>query len=341
MELKRHLTIALSVLLLVSCQGKDSQTESPQPIRVKTMEAATGFSQWRSYSGTVEEENGTPLSFSTAGTVKAVFVHLGQRVQSGQLIAVLDSTSMQSAHRAASASLKQAEDAYRRMKELHDKGSLPEIKWVEVQSQVEQARSMEQIAAKNLKDCRVYAPYSGVISEKNVEVGQNVMPGAPVARLVTASALNIKIAVPEAEIASVSIGQKASFSVPALGDRTFTACVTEKGIVANPLSRSYDVKLKVEGNGSGELLPGMVANLSLQPGEHAAKAVTIPAQIVQLDEKNNTFVWVVENGKAHKRIIACGEYTADGVSVLSGLSPKDKVITEGQQKVCEGTEVAL
>ena len=54
---------------------------------------------------------------------------------------------------------------------------LPDIKWVEVQSQVEQARSVEQIAAKNLRDCRLYAPYDGVIAAKNVEVGQNVVPG--------------------------------------------------------------------------------------------------------------------------------------------------------------------
>ena len=145
---------------------------------VKTMTVVRGApSDGGRYSGTVEEQNGTPLSFSVAGTVQAVHVRLGQRVAAGQLIATLDDASLRNSHAAAQAALKQAEDAYRRMKELHDKGSLPDIKWVEVQSQVEQARSVEQIAAKNLRDCRLYAPYDGVIAAKNVEVGQNVVPG--------------------------------------------------------------------------------------------------------------------------------------------------------------------
>ena len=91
---------------------------------------------------------------------------LGDRVAKGQLIATVDPFSMQSSYDAAKASLAQAEDAYRRMKELYDKGSLPEIKWVEVQSKLQQAKSMEEVARKNLDDCKLYAPFSGIISER-------------------------------------------------------------------------------------------------------------------------------------------------------------------------------
>ena len=99
-------------------------------------------------------------------------VRLGQHVSAGQLIATLDPTSMQNSHKVAHATLEQAEDASRRMKELHDKGSLPDMKWVEVQSKLEQARSMEQIARRNLDDCRLRAPFSGIIAEKSMETGK-------------------------------------------------------------------------------------------------------------------------------------------------------------------------
>ena len=339
----KHLTIVLPCLcLLVGCQSKEHQTESPLPVPVKvsTVEEG-GLAMQKHYSGTVEEENGTPLSFSTAGTVQALHFHVGQQVAKGQLLATLDPTSMQNTYNAARATLEQAQDAYRRMKELHDKGSLPDIKWVEVRSKLEQAVSMEQLASKNLKDCKLYAPYSGVIARKEVETGQNVMPGVPVAQLVTASVLRIKVAVPETEISSVKVGQEAAVRVSALEGSIYKATVVEKGIVANPLSRSYDVKLKVEGSHM-ELLPGMVADVSIRlAGNGADSHCVIPACIVQLDEKNKTFVWTVKGGKAHKQEIVCGEYRADGVTVLSGLSPNDRIITEGQQKVCEGTEVAL
>lgn len=89
-------------------------------------------------------------------------------MRQGQLLATLDEVSMQNRYQAAKAALKQAEDAYQRMKELHEKGSLAEMKWVEVQSKLQQAQSMEAVARKNLTDCQLYAPFSGVIAEKSL-----------------------------------------------------------------------------------------------------------------------------------------------------------------------------
>lgn len=335
-------TAVLLAALLTSCSGQNDPAGSVKPVKVKVMTVTTDSSAPMSrYSGTVEEENGTALSFATAGTVQTMNVHLGQRVAVGQLIATLDPVSLQSTYNAAQATLQQAEDAYRRLKELHDKGSLPEIKWVEVQSKLEQARSMEQIAAKSLRDSKLYAPYAGMVAEKNVEVGQNVMPGVPVVRLVSTSGLKVKIAVPESEITAVAVGRKATVSVPALGDRTFAAVVTEKGVVAHSLSRSYEVKLRIEGSEHG-LMPGMVADVTLAPSAaDEAAACVVPARIVQIDEHNATFVWTVVHGKAHKTVVDCGEYGTAGVTVIRGLQAGDTVLVEGQQKVCEGTEVSL
>lgn len=114
------------------------------------------------------------------------------------------------------------------MKLLHDKGSIAEMKWIEVQSKLQQARSMEEVARKNLKDCKLYAPYSGVISEKNIEAGQNVMPGVPVAQLVGVQNLKVKISVPETEIANIQKNQKAKIMISALGNSSFEGVVAEK-----------------------------------------------------------------------------------------------------------------
>ena len=337
-----HLTAALlPVLLITGCRSDKNETTPIPPVKVELLSAIPEtHSIPQHYSGTVEEENGTPLSFAIAGTVQEVHIHLGQQVHAGQVIATLDPTNLQNHYDAAYATLKQAEDAYRRMKELHDKGSLPDIKWVEAESQLAQARSLEQIAAKQLKDCQLLAPSDGIIAEKNIEAGQNVLPGSPVAQLVNTSLLKIKIAVPETEISAISTGQNARISVPALGDKTFQGKVVEKGIVAHPLSRSYDVKIQVANHHEG-LMPGMVAEVVLHAPQNTATQYIIPAHIVQLDEHNQTFVWTVEQGKAHKRFIQVGAYSANGVSVLSGLKAGDNIIAKGQQKVCEGTEVCL
>ena len=64
--------------------------------------------------------------------------------------------------------------------------------------------------------------------------------------------------------------------------------------------------------------------------------------MLQLDEHNNYFVWLKgADGKASKRVVACGKFTTTGVTVVNGLNEGDEVIVEGQQKVCEGTPLAL
>ncbi len=336
--------LALMSALLVSCGKKQEAQTSVEPVAVKVMAvgtespmAASGYG----YSGTVEEENGTSLSFTTGGTILQLKVKVGDRVRKGQLIATVDPTQVKNSYDMAHATRVQAEDAYGRMKQLHDKGSLTEIKWVEAQSQLQQAISAESIAKKSLADCLLHAPFDGVISEKYAEVGQNAAPGVPVVKLVTTKVLNVKISVPESEIANVRVRQRARIAVQALGGKQYEGYVIEKGIIADPISRSYSVKIRVEGTDNA-LLSGMVSNVALDKADApkagtSKAAVVIPAHLVQLGDDNSNFVWVDEGGKAVRRTIVCGEYQSNGVSIASGLKTGDRLIVEGQQKVSNGT----
>lgn len=338
----------LASSLFASC-GKNETQATVEPVKVKEMVVGEGGlvhgeSSSFGYSGTVEEENGSSLSFATGGTIMQLRVNVGDRVSKGQLIATVDPTSVRNNYEMAHAARMQAEDAYKRMKQLHDKGSLPDIKWVEVQSQLQQAKSAENIARKSLGDCSLYAPFSGVISEKYAEVGQNAAPGVPVVKLVTTNVLNVKISVPESEMSNIHIRQRARIEVQALGGKQYEGYVVEKGVIADPASRSYSVKIRV-GGADGALLPGMVSQVSLanvgaSRASGNATSIVIPASILQIADDNSHFVWVDEGGKAVRRAVTIGEYQSNGVVVTSGLSRGDKLIVEGQQKVCSGTKLA-
>ena len=353
MEMKMMTVMLLTSSLLVGCGKKEEAFNSLNMVKVKEMlvgegglPAANGSSNTEGsqaasdfdYSGTVQEENGAVLSFSQVGTIKQLRVKVGDRVHRGQLIASIDPTSVRNAYDMARSTRNQAADAYKRMKQLHDKGSLPEIKWVEAQSQLQQAVSAENIARKNLSDCNIYAPFDGIISEKNAEVGQNAAPGTPVVKLVTTSVLNVMISVPESEMTGIHIHQHANIQVQALDNRRFEGYVIEKGVIADPVSRSYTVKIRVEGAKDG-LLPGMVTQVSLGSISSSNTNIVIPAQLVQLGDDNSNFVWVDEGGKAVRRTIVTGAYQSNGVSIVSGLKYGDKLIVEGQQKVSSGTKV--
>ena len=336
-----QIALALTAVMLSACNAENNKGQAAdEAVRVEVTQVKTATADRTSrYSGTVEEESGTLLSFAVGGTVSRVLVDEGDRVGKGQLIATLDTEQLTHNHASAQAALAQAEDAYRRMEELHGKGSLPEIKWVEAQTALQRARASEQMARKQLADCRLYAPFSGVISKKFAEKGQNVGAGTQIAKLVAVGRMKVKISVPESEIAQISIGQKADVTIEALGGASMQATVTEKGVAADPLSRSYDVKLSLP-KADRKLLPGMVADVALRGG-NTSMACILPAHIVQIDERNNEFVWLAVGGKAVKRIVTVGGFTADGVTVTSGLADGDMVITAGAQKVSEGMRVEI
>lgn len=336
-----QIALALTAVMLSACNAENNKGQAADEavrVEVTQVKAATADHTSR-YSGTVEEENGSLLSFAVGGTVSRVLVDEGDRVGKGQLIATLDAEQLTHNHASAQAALAQAEDAYKRMEQLHGKGSLPEIKWVEAQTALQRARASEQMARKQLDDCRLYAPFSGVISKKFAEKGQNVGAGTQVAKLVAVGRMKVKISVPESEMAQITVGQKADVTIEALGGASMQATVTEKGVAADPQSRSYEVKLSLP-KADRKLLPGMVADVALHGG-NTSMACILPAHIVQIDERNNEFVWLTVGGKAVKRIVTVGGFTADGVTVTGGLADGDMVITAGAQKVSEGMRVEI
>ena len=370
---KTCMMLLAATLILGSCSEKNEQKTTAKAVKVKTMTVQpTVTDGQQGYSGTIEEQNGSSLSFASVGTLKSVSVSEGQMVRQGQLIATIDETSLQSAYEAALAAKEQALDAEERMRLLHDAGSLQEIKWIEVQTQVRQALSAEKIAKKALTDSRLYAPFSGYIAEKQAEAGQSVAPGVPIVKLVRIDQVKVSISVPEEEIAQIRKGQQLQVKASALGDKTFEAKVTEKGVTADALSRSYEVKAIIN-NPQHELLPGMIAEVRFSGAEVASLSghevaslsghevtspnnlmtpkpqnlmtpkpqnLLLPAEIIQIDADNRPFVWRVAEGKALKTDIILGQNIGDAVQIVDGLKAGDKVICGGQQKVSNGMEVS-
>ena len=330
---------AVALMALCSC-GEKKQTAEEQTVRVKVQQIqAEAVNGEQGFSGTIEEQSGASLSFATAGTIKRIYVNSGQTVGAGQLIAELDPTTMQNAYTIAKTALEQAQDTYNRMKELHDDGSLPEMQWIAIENQLKSATASEAMAKKSLADTKLYAPFGGYIATKDAEVGQNAGPGVPVVKLVSIGSVKVKISVPEDDIQRIKKGSSMKIIVPALGNREFSGNVTERDVSADPRSRTYEVKATIN-NHDGQLLPGMICQ-AFTNYMQGTTGVFVPANLVQLDSDNNTFVWVVNGGKAVKRQIFISNETAQGAQVSGGLSDGDQIIVAGQQKVSNGMKVTI
>lgn len=326
-------------LLLTGC-SKQAKKKEQKTIKTETITVgSTALGETKNYVGTIEEKIGSTLSFEIAGNITSIRVDEGDRVSKGQVLATINPTTVREAHKSTMTALKQAEDAYRRFLPLHKAGTISELQWVDIESKLEQAKAAESIARQQLSHTTLTAPFAGVIASKNVDLGTYVLPGQPVLKLADVEQVNAKVSVPESEISHLRIGDKVKLTVAALDNAVFYGTVSEKGIDANPISHTYDIKVGIA-NTHGRLLPGMVCNANVTGGATKEQAhIIVPPQSIELDVDNSRFVWTVVNGKAHQQRVETGDFEGDGIIILSGLKPGDQVIVNGQQKVSEGMRV--
>lgn len=287
------------------------------------------------YAGTLQEGQSMTLSFKYGGTLQFLYVKEGAQVRKGQVLAKVNSSTAMSSYRSATATLAQAKDAYARLKKVYESGSLPEIKWQEMLTNLEKAQAAADMAQSMLNDNILRAPYSGYVAEIGVEPGQNVAPMTPVMKIISKGDMMVKIAIPENEISKINLEDPAEITIPALENSTYTGKVVEKGLTADLVSHTYSVKVLLDSQ-HVDMVPGMIGKVALQ--SDIKSGIIVPGNAILLGN-NGKFVWIVKNGKATRSNIEIAGYSGTGVVVSSGLQPGDHVIVEGYQKVSENMMV--
>jgi len=326
----------MGIAVLTSCSRKEQAPKASAVVVKTTKVTASSRVIGKNYVGTIEEEDGANVTFGVLGDVVRVMVDEGQFVRKGQAMAEVDGQNVRSAHDISAATLSQAEDAYKRLKNLYDKGTLPEIKMVEMETALAKAKAAEAISRKSVEQIVLRAPFDGFVASSSVHVGASVMPGVAGFRLVKIDRVKVEFPVPEKEIGKVTTGQQVTFTVSALGDEVYTGKVVSRSVTASKVSHSYSVKALVENRGR-RLLPGMVCMVRME-NVGDTYTIVVPQQAIQIDGKDK-YVWLVKNGTAHRQRVTTGDILNEGVVIESGLTSGDHVITEGQNKVCEGLEV--
>ena len=332
------LIVVAMMLLSTGCSNQEEKTKNAAPMSVRSeVVQHSSDIHTKNYIGIVEEESAISVGFTGSGTISKVCVSEGQTVKKGQLIAELDKTQAENMLAMAKAQMEQANDAYKRLKLLHDNNSLPEMEWVEVQSKVQQAEASLEMAKKSLADCSIYAPENGIIGKGVMNVGEVVLPALPVAKILVINHVKVRASIPEKEIAGITSASSSKITLDALAGHTFEGGKIEKCIDANNSTHTYDIKVSVK-NSERQLLPGMVAHVQIH---HATQqeVITVPITSVRKNANGEYFVWTNKGGKAHRTTVTTGDATGNRIVVLTGLQQGDVVITEGYQKLSEGMEV--
>ena len=336
----RKIWLPMIVLALASCSGSRNGGGSQKhdiPVRVLEV-SGTLESGTTDYVGTASASRSVYLSSRYPGRLVRLNVGKGDLVKAGDVIAEVESQTVVSSWEIAHSTLSQAEDGYERAKKVYENGSMSEVKMVEVETKLAQARASAAAADAAMEDCRIKAPFSGVIGDVMVTEGEELDVIDQVALLLDVSEVEIDFPVPEKELSSINKGDRVVVNVPALGKENVSASIISKGIAASPLSHTYECSARTDDRIDG-LMPGMVVKVSIDCG--SAGNVTVPASVIRSDMEGR-YVWTVsDDNTVCKTYVSTGGFSGKGVAILEGLSPGDRVISEGVQKVCTGMKVII
>ncbi len=201
---------------------------------------------------------------------------------------------------------------------------------------VSNAESQVAAARRNLSYAVVFSPINGYVSDRPADLGEYVSPSTKVATVVKTNPLRVRIDVPEQAITAIQVGQSVSVSVSAYPDRNFGGRVHHVAPSVTPNSRTMTVEAEVENN-DGLLKPGQFATIRiLQP--QTSPAVLVPLRSVRAESGTN-YVFVINNGRAEKRIVQLGQAESDLVEVKSGLASGEQVATSNVELLNDGSPV--
>jgi len=344
MKFKQAFFYILSISIITGCQTKETKkTHEPDKtikVAIQPMEKAEEVLSY-AYSGQIQASRNIRLSFQIPGHITGIYAEEGDQIKAGALLAELDKVKFESAYKAALATYHQSEDAYNRLKKVYDKGSLSEVDWQNIKTKKAQAKSALELAEQNLKDCQLIAPEDGIIGKRNIEAGTNATPNLAVFDLLKMNPAEIKIAVPENEINKLKKGQHATVAIGALGDQTFQAQIEKIGVTANPVSRTYDVKLQLMDQPQN-IKVGMLCDVIIYP-KQINQVFVLPIDAVLQDENNKNFVYIMNetDNTTTKKYVELDGFTNNQVIIKSGINTQDLVIVSGQNKLSPNTKVRI
>jgi len=356
---RRFITVAsATVLLIVAIAGwkfftiqmmmKKMAGMKPPPVTVSTItaEASVWQQQFHAVGGLVAVQ-GVAVSNELAGTVAGIAFDSGQLVKQGDLLVQLDTSTDQAQLRGFEAQNKLAQLSLKRAEELHKAN-------VNAQSDLDTARALAEQAAAGVDNERaiiakktICAPFAGRIGIRQVNLGQFLPPGSPIAALEAFDPIYVDFFLPQQEGVHVVPGQAVRMTVDAYPGRVFTGTVSAVNSEVDPSTRNLQVRATLE-NPDEQLKAGMFASVDVLLPEQG-KFITLPQTAVVYNPYGDT-VYVVDRSKdasgaevlaARQRFVQLGDTRGDEVAVVKGVEAGEEIVTAGQIKLRNGSPVQI
>jgi membrane fusion protein (multidrug efflux system) len=349
------LTSALVLILLAAGAGCHSHTEEPLKPPPAAIQVVTAVITTRPMprslplTGSLVANQQADIAANASGRVIHTFVDRGAPVQKGDVLVQLDIRAAQLSEDVAQANFESAQAQQQladtqcqRNQDLLKKGALSREEWERVESQcrisaatAKAAAAQAALAKKTLRDATVRAPFSGLIGDRFISVGEYVQPASKVASIVQISPLRLQLSVPEEHVGHVTPNGEVTFQVLAYPKETFTGIINYIAPAVRPTSRDLVFDALVPNN-DHRLRPGMFATATLKLPDESLP--TVPLKSLRTQDGTHRLLMVVERS-IEERVVQIGSERDGYVVVLDGARAGERFVLEPSEQVKDGVPV--
>jgi RND family efflux transporter MFP subunit len=343
---------ALGMAVAVLGCGEDPPPPEPVVRPVKMLTIGGGVAGTREYPGRLRALQQVDMAFEVAGRVTEFVYMEGQRVETGSVLARLDPRDFKNQLEQSKAIERNRRTYLARIAEAHREKAVSDQDLADAKAQVDVAAADVRIQRKALDDTILRAPFDGVMSRKLVEDFANVQAKEPVLIFEDDSLLEIKVSMPERDLAGrrpsrrdmdeVNERIQPMVVVTALPDDSFPARLKELATTADPTTRTFEATFQFDRPEDVVVLPGMTAKVVIRIGDFASVSdVSLPSRAVIDDGKRQPMVWVVdpESSAVEGRPVTVGPLAGDQILVTEGLRDGDTVVISGMSQLRPGMKV--
>ncbi len=310
------------------------------PVRVKDLQIET-FEHFVRLNATVSSKQNVLLSAEGNGRVVSIEGKEGARVTKGQTILRLESDFIEGQLREAEAAYKLAKTTYERRKNLWQDSIGSEIEFLNAETNFRAAENRVKQAKAQFDNTFVKAPVNGTIDLINVNKGEFVGAGTPVARVVDLSNLELETDVSEKYLKDVNVGDDVTVRIPSLGLEQDEKVIFTSQFI-NPENRSFTIKVGLKNN-NALIKPNLLAEIKLKDYQND-NALVVPSMAILKDLQGDyVYLAVVEEGNviARKQYVKLGRTFGESSEISEGLESGNKVIVVGANGVNDGQSVEI
>ena len=365
-----YLAAALAgISLTTACREASSEQKPLTPVRTAEVQTVdTGVSN--TYSANVQPYQQVDLAFKSNGYIasirqvkdasgKARNIDVGDWVTTGTVLAVVQQDDYKQRLQQASAQLDRAKANAERAKLQFDRMSVlfqagaatkpdydrSNAEAQDTQASIDSAKASVTEAQIALDYCELRAPFDGWLVKRNVDVGQLVGPATNGFTIADVRSVKAVFGVPDTAMQHIRLGSPESITTDALPG-SFHGRVTAISPSADPKSRVYSVEVTIP-NGDDRLKAGMIASISISPGQLGKRVTVVPltAVVRSLNDPNGFAVFVPEGSgdtvTVRQRDVQVGATYGNLIAVEQGIAPGARVVTTGATMIKNGEQVRV